>query len=147
MNLSSFLLKEQRSAYDFGLLLLRIVAGMVLLYGHGFQKLAVIFTGQEIQFGDPLGIGMTSSFYLVAFAEGICALLLIFGLFSRVASLILTFNFLVILWVHLGDGFKILELRFFYLASYMALALLGPGRISLDYLLFNPNKKLSVLNQ
>src|SRR5699024_11748879 len=141
MNLSSFLLKENRSAHDIGLLLLRIVAGLVLLYGHGFQKLTVIFTGKEIQFGDPLGIGMTSSFYLVAFAEGICALLLIFGLFSRAAALILTFNFLVILWVHLGDEFKILELRFFYLASYMALALLGPGRISLDYFLFNPDKK------
>lgn len=143
MNLSSFLLKENRASQDIGLLLLRIVAGLVLLYGHGFQKLTVIFTGQEIRFGDPLGIGMTSSFYLVAFAEGICALLLIFGLFSRAAALILTFNFLVILWVHLGDEFKILELRFFYLASYTALALLGPGRISLDYLLFNPNKKRS----
>jgi len=143
MKFSSFLLTENRTSHDIGLLLLRIVAGLVLVYGHGFQKLAVIFTGQEIQFGDPLGIGMTSSFYLVAFAEGICALLLIFGLFSRVAALILTFNFLVILWVHLGDEFKILELRFFYLASYMALFLLGPGRMSLDYLLFNPKKKLS----
>src|SRR5690625_7833218 len=119
MKFSSFLLTENRTCHDIGLLLLRIVAGLVLVYGHGFQKLAVIFTGQEIQFGDPLGIGMTSSFYLVAFADGISALLLIFGLFSRVAILILTLNFLVILWVHLGCDLNNLELRLFYLASYM----------------------------
>src|SRR5690625_7861290 len=103
MKFSSFVLTENRTSHDIGLLLLRVVAGVVLVYGHGFQKLAVIFTGQEIQFGDPLGIGMTSSSYLVAFAEGICALLLIFGLFSGVAALIRTFIFLVIRCANLGD--------------------------------------------
>src|SRR5690625_6959170 len=105
MKFSSFLLTENRTSHDIGLLLLRIVAGLVLVYGHGFQKLAVIFTGQEIQFGDPLGIGMTSSFYLVAFAEGFCFLLLIFGLFFRVAALIRTFNILLVLCVLLCDEF------------------------------------------
>lgn len=146
MKLSTFLVSENRSAHDYGLLLLRIVAGLVLLYGHGFQKLTILFTGQEIRFGDPLGMGTTTSFYLVAFAEGICALLLIFGLFTRVAAFILVLNFLVILWVHIPDGFQVLELRFFYLASYLALALLGPGRISLDYLFFKSDKNRSILN-
>lgn len=141
MSILSFLTGESKTGNAVGLLLLRIVAGLVLLYGHGFQKLTVIFGGQEIQFADPIGIGATSSFYLAAFAEGICAFLLIFGLFSRISSLILTINFLVIFWVHLSDGFQILELRFFYLVSFIALTLLGPGRISLDHLLFRPGRK------
>lgn len=139
MKIKSFLTTEYSRGNDLGLLLLRVVAGVVLLYGHGFEKLSVIFGGHEIQFMDPIGLGATTSFYLAAFAEGICGVLLVLGLFSRFASLILTFNFLVILTYHAfiaGDGFPILELRFFYLISFIALTLLGPGKFSLDYLFF-----------
>lgn len=130
---------DSKRGSDIGLLLLRIVAGLVLLYGHGFGKLSVIFSGQEIKFMNPIGIGATPSFYLAAFAEGICAILLVIGLFSRFSSLILSINFLVIFIVHAfiaGDGFAILELRFLFLVSFISLTLLGPGRLSLDYLLF-----------
>lgn len=144
MNFLNHLAKEDRTVNDIGLLLFRIVAGLALLYGHGFEKLSVIFSGEEIQFMDPIGIGATTSFYLAAFAEGICAVLLIFDLFSRWASLILTINFIVILIFHamiVGDGFDVLELRFFYLASFIVLTLLGPGRISLDFLLFGEKSR------
>lgn len=143
MKATSFLSKDWPKANDVGLLLLRVVAAFVLLYGHGFEKLTVIFTGQDINFSDPIGIGANTSFYLAAFAEGICALFLILGLFSRFATLILTINFLVIFILHafmIGDGFQVLELRFFYLVSFIALTLLGPGRISLDYMLFGRKK-------
>jgi len=139
MKLTSYLTQECKTGNDIGLLLLRIVAGLVLLYGHGFDKLTVIFSGQEIQFMDPIGIGATPSFYLAAFAEGICSIFLIVGLFSRFATLVLSINFLVILILHafvMKDGFPVLELRFFYLASFIALTLLGPGKFSLDYSLF-----------
>lgn len=127
---------------DAGLLILRLVFGMVLLYGHGFEKMAVVLSGGEIQFMDPIGIGAAPSFYLAAFAEGLCAMLLILGLFSRLATFILSINFLVIFIFHafiLGDGFAILELRFFYLFCFIALTLTGPGRFSLDHLLFSPS--------
>lgn len=140
MKPSSFLTRESQTGNALGLLLLRVVAALVLFYGHGYQKLAVIFSGQEIQFMDPIGIGATLSFYLAAFAEGICALLLIIGLFSRISTLILTMNFLVILWFHLSDGFGVLELRFFYLATFIALTLLGPGQFSLDHFIFKSHK-------
>lgn len=131
---------DRKGGNDIGLLLLRVVAGLVLLYGHGFGKLSVIFSGQEIKFMDPIGIGATPSFYLAAFAEGICAILLVLGLFSRFATLILSVNFLIIFIVHAfiaGDGFAVLELRFLFLVSFISLTLLGPGRLSLDYLFFN----------
>lgn len=78
---------------DTGLFILRLVFGLVLLYGHGFEKMTVILGGQEIQFMDPIGIGANTSYYRAAFAEGICALQVILGLFTRVATLILSINF------------------------------------------------------
>ena len=134
------LTKDWKYSKDIGLLILRLVFGLVLIYGHGSEKLATLFSGEEIKFMDPIGIGAHLSFYLAAFAEGICAILLILGLFERFAAAVLVINFLVIFIFHafmVGDGFMILEPRFFYLFSFVALFLTGPGRISLDHLLFN----------
>ncbi len=131
--------------HDTGLLIFRLVFGLVLIYGHGFEKMSVVLSGQEIQFMDPIGIGASTSYYMAAFAEGVCAILLILGLFSRIATLILSINFLVIFIFHafmIGDGFDVLELRFFYLFSFIALTLTGPGKLSLDYLLFRRNHEL-----
>jgi len=122
-----------------GLFLLRAFAGFILLYGHGFEKIQTLFSGQEIQFLDPIGIGAKTSFFMAFFAEVIAAVLLIIGLFSRWAALVLIFNFLVILYFHISianDGFQILELRYFYFFTYLSIFLLGPGRWSIDYLLF-----------
>lgn len=141
----NYLISDWTLGRDIGLLILRLVFGLVLIYGHGFEKLAVIFSGQEIQFMDPIGIGANTSFYMAAFAEGVCAILLILGLFSRITTLILSVNFLVIFIFHafmLGDGFAILELRFFYLFTFIALTFTGPGKLSLDYLLIRPKIEL-----
>lgn len=125
---------------DIGLLIFRLVFGLVLFYGHGFEKLSVILSGNEIHFMDPIGIGESTSYHMAAFAEGICALLVILGLFTRVATLILSINFIVIFIFHAfiaGDGFAVLELRFLYLFAFIGLTLTGPGRLSLDYLIFH----------
>lgn len=92
----------------------------------------------------PIGIGATLSFYMAAFAEGICAILLILGLLSRFASLVLTVNFIVIFIFHafiIQDGFEILELRFLYLLPFIALTFTGAGRFSLDNYLFKKAKE------
>ena len=140
-----FLTHQSGISNDTGLLILRLVFGLVLIYGHGFEKLTVIFSGQEIQFMDPIGIGATTSYFMAAFAEGICATLLILGLFSRIATLILSVNFVVVFIFHafmVGDGFPVLELRFFYLFAFIALTFTGPGRFSLDYALFRRENEL-----
>ena len=139
------LTSDWKTARDTGLLILRLVFGLVLLYGHGFEKLSVVLSGKQIQFMDPIGIGANTSYYMAAFAEGICAILLILGLFARIATFILAINFLVVFIFHAfiaGDGFAILELRFFYLFAFIALTLTGPGKFSLDYLLFRRKNKL-----
>lgn len=131
-----FFTKNWDNSKDVGLLVLRIVLGLCLFYGHGFDKLSTIITGQDIQFANPLGIGAIFSFYLAALAEGLCSLLLIFGVLTRRAALILTLNFLVILFYHaviIGDGFPVLELRLLYFAGFLALTFLGAGKYSFDY--------------
>ncbi len=141
----NFLTWDWKIGRDTGLLILRLVFGFILLYGHGFEKMSVILGRQEIQFMDPIGIGANTSFYLAALAEGVCAILLMLGLFSRLASFILSINFLVVFIFHafmLGDGFAVLELRFFYLFSFIALTLTGPGKLSLDYLLFHRRNEI-----
>ena len=140
-------LTNNRSAIgkDIGLFILRVVFAFALFYGHGFGKLSMIFGGHEIQFMDPIGIGAKLSFFLAAFAEGICTIFLLVGLFSRPASFILVLNFLVIFWFHAfvaKDGFNVLELRLLYLSCFMALLFTGPGRISLDQLLFSKRKSI-----
>lgn len=137
--IKNFLFKDCKSGKDFALLIFRLTLGFVLLYGHGAGKLSTIFSGQEIQFMDPIGIGATPSFYMAAFAEGICSILLILGLFSRFASLMLTVNFIVIFIFHafiIKDGFEILELRFLYLLPFIALTCSGGGKYALDHLFF-----------
>ncbi|MCO5247938.1 MAG: DoxX family protein [Chitinophagales bacterium] len=135
----SFLNKEFKTGKDLGLLILRIAAGLSLVYGHGWGKMMTIISGDEIQFLDPIGLGVSTSFYMAAFAEGICASLLIIGLFARPAAAILIINFSVISYLHgieLQDGFSVLELVFLYYAMFISLFLLGPGKFSLDYKIF-----------
>ncbi len=139
----SILTTEGKLGKNIGLLILRLVFCMVLIYGHGFEKLSVIFGGHEIRFFDPIGIGANLSFHLAAFAEGICSIFLILGLFSRVTAFILSLNFIVIFCFHAfiaHDGFNVLELRFLYLFSFIALICAGPGKFSLDYLFFTKKK-------
>lgn len=135
MNMKMFT-KESQSARDIGLLILRVVFAFVVLYGHGWAKLGVLFGPDEIQFFDPLGfLGPKLSFILAAIAEGLCAMLLILGLFGRIPAIILTINFIVIVYNHAflaKDGFPVLELRYLYLGGFLALSFLGHGRIALD---------------
>lgn len=133
-------------AHQLALLILRAGAGFFMLYGHGWGKLAKILGGQEIKFADPLGIGAVPSMYMAGFAEGLCAMLLIGGLFSRAASMVLTGNFVVVWYFHaavLAEGFHDFELPLLYLVAFITLTLTGGGKYSLDALLFKqPNQSV-----
>lgn len=134
----TLLSKEWKPGIHLGLFILRVAVCLVLVYGHGWGKLSTIFGGKEIQFFDPIGLGTNLSYYMAGFAEGICSLLLLVGLFSRYAALILSINFMVIFYVHgiqSQDGFQELEIIYLYLFSFIALLCAGPGKISLDYAL------------
>jgi putative oxidoreductase len=116
------------------LLILRLALG-VLMVPHGFNKL-IHFTEKAGKFADPFHIGSTLSLSLVIFAEFFCALFIVFGLFTRFATIPLIIAMSVALFVaHNGEVFGDGEKAALYLAGYLALLLTGPGKISLDRVL------------
>ncbi len=129
------LFKNKAIHADLGLLILRLTAGYTMFWQHGLGKITRIINGEEIMFVDPLGIGMTLSFYLVVFAEVVCAVLLALGLFSRFSALVLLINCAVIVYHHSSDGMGKLELPMLYLSIFVALLLTGSGKYSLDKLM------------
>jgi len=117
-----------------GLLLLRVVVGTFMLM-HGWQKI-IDFEILRSVFPDPLGIGASTSLVLIIFAEFGCSLLIIFGLFTRLATIPLIIGMIVAGFIiHTDDSFAIKELPLLFLSSYVVIAFLGSGKFSLDYLL------------
>ena len=120
------------SSPDAGLLLLRLWLGGSMVWLHGWGKLMALFAG-KLSFPDPLGIGETPSFLLTIFAEVICSVLLIVGLWTRWAAFVLAFTmgvaFFVVNNANLkGNG----ELAWLYFGGYLVVFAAGAGRFSAD---------------
>ena len=122
------------SPVNSSLLLLRIAAGGFMLT-HGYGKLQQLMAG-NMEFGDPIGIGNDTSLVLSVFAEALCALLVLLGLFARLAAIPPIITMLVAVFVvHAGQEFGNMELGLFYLIAYLVILLSGPGKYSLDYMI------------
>lgn len=124
-------------------LIARVIVG-VIMAAHGFQKLS----GGPGNFGGFLGqLGVpapTLMGYVVTFVELVGGILLILGLFSRLAALLLTINLTVaILLVKINVGLIApadqpgvgMELDLALIAGFLVVLLAGPGRLSLDHIL------------
>ena len=122
----------------------RVIVG-VIMFVHGLQKLTQIGVsnfGQALSgFGVPLPGFMA---YVVTFAELIGGALLIVGLLSRLAALVLTIDLVVaILLVKTGVGLIAppgtpgagAELDLALIAGLLVTLFAGPGKLSLDYAL------------
>lgn len=130
----SFLnIKLPMAAQDAGLLILRIVLGFCMIYGHGWGKFVRLFGSEEISFADPFGLGPGFSLGLAAFAEVICALLVTVGLFTRAATIPLIITMVTAFFVaHLDDPFGQQEKVILFAGAYLALFFTGAGRYSID---------------
>jgi putative oxidoreductase len=116
------------------LLILRIGAGLMII-NHGLPKIAH-FSQLAPHFANPLYIGTYASLVLVLFAEIVCGILLVFGLFTRWASIPLIIEMLVLVFlVHHAHGFSEQELAVHFLIAFIVILILGPGKISLDGLI------------
>ncbi len=121
-----------RSWSDLALLLLRVAFGGLMALQHGLSKLDKLMAG-NFKFADPLGIGSEASLFLAATAEGICGLLLAVGVATRGAAVPLAFTMFVAVFLqHAGDPLAKRELGLLYLAAYLALIALGPGRYAIS---------------
>ena len=124
------------SGEDLGRLVLRVTLAVLLLF-HGVSKLVGgigFITGMLEKAGLPAGIG-----YLVYVGEVVAPLLILFGVWTRLAALIVAGNMIVaLLLVHTKQFFTMsesggwaLELQGMYFFAAVALALLGAGRYSI----------------
>ena len=119
---------------DAGLLVLRLWLGLSLLLLHGWAKLTS-FSAMAGKFPDPIGVGSRTSLTLTVFAEVVCAVLIVLGLFTRAAALtqaiLMSVAFFVVHKMALS-GPASGELAFIYLGGFLALLLAGAGRFSVD---------------
>jgi putative oxidoreductase len=130
---------------SFALLTLRLWLGLTLFLNHGVGKLKGFGT-LSAGFPDPLKVGHSVSLALVVFAEVVASVLIVTGLVTRFAALVLTVNMAVaFFFVHERSlsGNHSGELAFTYLAGFVCLLLAGPGRISLDKRFFGGSRSSS----
>lgn len=120
---------------DAFLALVRITVGFAMLT-HGFPKLQTLLEGGDIQFYNFLGLGASFSLGCAVFAEFVCSIFLILGLFSRWATFFLAFTmFIAAFFVHGEDPFAKQEMSILYLLVYALLFIFGPGKYSIDFLI------------
>jgi putative oxidoreductase len=120
---------------DIAKLLLRLALGLLILL-HGIAKLK---GGPDFIVDVVSKAGLpTAIAYLVYIGEVVAPLLLIVGIFTRVAAIIVAINMLVAVGlVHMAQLFTLsntggwaLELQGMYLVTAISIALLGAGRYS-----------------
>lgn len=123
-----------------GLLLVRLAAGGLMAYYHGWNKLST-FSATVEEFPDPLGIGSKWSLVGAVGAEFFCAILIVLGLMTRWVSFGIVFTMAIAaVLVHqmiLAD----IELALIYLLISLALMFTGAGRLSLDALIYHGGGK------
>ncbi|NHF60071.1 DoxX family protein [Flavobacteriaceae bacterium TP-CH-4] len=116
---------------NIGLALLRIVPSALMLT-HGIPKFQRLISG-EIEFGDPIGIGPAPSLFLAVIGEVLCPILLILGFKTRWAAIPAAITMAVAAFiVHAPDSLQKKEMALLYLVFFVAIALLGPGKYSID---------------
>lgn len=122
---------------DIGKLCLRLLFGLSLAINHGWPTFRGALENAS-GFPDPLGIGAGTSMILAGIAEFIFGLMVAAGLLTRLSLLPVLCNFIVAFFVfHAGDPFGQKELAYLYLSAMIGIMLLGPGKYSLDRLLFD----------
>lgn len=119
--------------FNLSQLILRLAAGGMMLT-HGYPKFLKLVNG-DFAFADPIGLGVEVSLVLIVLAEFVCSILIVLGLYTRLATIPLIFTMLVaVIVVHGSDPFSRQELGLMYAAMLTAIALLGPGKFSIDSL-------------
>jgi putative oxidoreductase len=116
---------------DLGLLILRLGFGGNMLV-HGISKIGKIIGG-DVGFANPLGLGEAPSLFLATFAEFACAILIIIGFKTKLASIPLAVTMAVAAFVtHFSDPWGSKEMAFLYMVGFISIGLMGAGKYSID---------------
>lgn len=126
--------KYSDNSIAFSLLMLRLAMGGLMI-PHGVQKLTR-FAAKSSTFSDPIGIGSPTSMALTIFAELFCAVFIVVGLMTRIATIpLIVVMSVAVFYSHHGKIFGDGEHAALYLAGFIAILFAGPGKVSMDRLI------------
>ena len=113
----------------------------MMVYNHGWSKITADpekWNRLGHALTDIIGLEFLSTFFgfMAAFSESVCALLIIIGLFTHPASILLFFTMFVASMNHIMDS-EMPELAIMYCLLSLVLILSGPGKFSLDQKFFS----------
>lgn len=126
---------------DIGLVLLRVVSGLLMFFNHGLEKISS-GTDRWNKLGraltDIIGLEFLSVFFgfMASFAESIGALFIVLGFLTRPSSFLLLFTMIVASMYHIIDG-DFSELALVYALISLVIMINGPGKFSIDKYLFD----------
>jgi putative oxidoreductase len=134
---------QRTDRHDIALLLLRVMIGVVFIV-HGAQKLFGMFGGRGLDAAaaSMAGSGLEPGMFFAVLASVLefgGGLLLVIGLLTPLVGLLLAAEMVVAIIVVTGkNGFVVpgglgYEFNLVLIAVTLALAIAGPGRLSLDY--------------
>jgi putative oxidoreductase len=119
---------------DYGLFILRVALGFSMLLLHGRVKM-LNFSSMADKFAILPGVPGNVNLGLAIFAEVVCSALLIAGLFTRFAALVLAITMGTAFFLHHKAalvGPQSGELAMVYLIAYVTLLFTGAGKFSVD---------------
>ena len=143
------ILIPRQKLQDISLFILRFLPSYYMIANHGWKKITnpekwerygKFFTKY---FGDNLDFANIPFGFMASFSESICAVMVLLGILTQPASILIAFTMLVAALHHTtGTGSPENALVFF--SIYTTITLAGPGRYSLDSFIFlrNENKTL-----
>lgn len=100
---------------------------------HGIPKIGRLIGEGPVKFADPFGLGPEISLMMAIFAEVVCAILIIIGLKTRLATIPLMITMLVAaFYAHWDDPFGDKELSLVYFTAYLGILILGSGKYAID---------------
>lgn len=120
---------------DIASLLLRLIVGGMFMY-YGWMKIDA-YEQYAGMFPDYLGLGPKSTYLLVTIFEFLGGILLVLGLFTRLAIIPIFIIMVVAFFVaHKKDAFTLKQIVFIYMLLSLVVLTLGSGKYSLDRFLF-----------
>ena len=127
-----FLTKITERKTSVALFIFRVLLSISLFNTHGLKKI-LDFEGTLQHIPDPFGFGSEFSAYMAVFANVICPVFVIMGLFTRVAILpIVGITLSGFFIVHAADPWPVRDVPLMYSLSFLLLLYLGPGKYSFD---------------
>jgi putative oxidoreductase len=127
--------------YHVALLAFRVAVSLQLFLVHGLKKIGIGVPAPE-KVPNPYNIPEILNTGIAVAANTICPALIILGFCTRLAALPVVLITLTGYFVIHGDEpLAQRDVPFMYSISFLLIAILGPGRFSLGYLLFEKNRQ------